>query len=78
MKTVLNKTGNWFLVGAGFLLCLLGFRMAQYFYEFPVLPGLLTITVWRDAVAFSLIAVAGAALTVWGALRLTGRSRKSS
>ena len=77
MNTLMKTLHSWFLVVAGGLLCLLGIRMANYFYEFPAIPGFLTVSFWRDTAAFALIAVVGAALMVWGIVRLSRRLRKS-
>jgi hypothetical protein len=71
MNTHARTLGTWLLVVGGCLLCVLAMPMARFCYEFPAIPVFLTVTFWRDAAAFALIAVAGAALTVWGIVRLS-------
>jgi prepilin signal peptidase PulO-like enzyme (type II secretory pathway) len=77
MNTHMKTLGSWLLVVGGCLLCVLAIPMARFFYEFPAIPVFLTVTFWRDAVAFALIAVAGAALMGWGSARLIRRYGKN-
>lgn len=69
MKTHGRSFRGWFLGGVGCLLGLLGLRMAKHFFEFPAIPGLLTVTFWPDTLAFAILAATGAALAVWGLAR---------
>jgi len=77
VNTSRKTLGSWILVVAGSLLFILGLRVAHFFYEFPAIPVFMTVTFWRDAVAFALIATGGAGLAVWGVVRLVRHSHKS-
>ena len=54
----------------GCLLIIFGIWMALFFYEFPAISSLFTVTFWRDTIAFSLVSVAGLSLLVTGIVRL--------
>ena len=77
MNVLMKAVGYCLLIVVGCLLCLLGIRLAGLFYEFPAIPGFLTVTFWRDTAAFALIAVGGAAVMVWGVVLLARRLRES-
>jgi len=58
------------MVISGCFLSIIGLRLAHFFYEFPAIPSVLSVTFWRDTIAFSLVAVVGFTLMVIGIVRL--------
>ena len=77
MNTNMKTIVSCLLVIAGCLLCVFGLQIAHFFYKFPAIPGILTVTFWRDTIVFGVIATGGAALTVAGILRLIRSARRS-
>ena len=72
MKTIISI----FLVLSGCFLVIFGLSLARFFYEFPVIPGILSVTFWGDAIAFAVVAVLGCALLISGIVRLTNSLKK--
>ena len=48
----------------GAILFLSGGFLAFHFYSFPVLP-VMTITIWRDVIIFSILSLIGAAILIF-------------
>ena len=63
------------LVLVGCCFCIFGIQLAHYFYEFPILPNILTVTFWKDTIAFIIIAIVGIAMMVIGIVRLINHIR---
>lgn len=73
----MKMTVSLLMVIVGCLLCVFGLQLMHFFYEFPVIPNILTVTFWRDAVACAVIAVAGFTMMVIGIVRLVHSVRRS-
>lgn len=72
----MKSTVSVIMLIAGCLLVILGLWLASFFYEFPAIPGILSVTFWRDTGAFLLVAAAGMVLLVLGIVRLTKSLRR--
>jgi hypothetical protein len=72
MKTIVSVV----MVISGCLLIYFGILLGQFFYEFPAIPGIMSVTFWGDTVAFALVAVVGLALLVIGIVRLVNSARR--
>ena len=60
-----------FLVIVGFLLSAVAFKMALFFYAFPAIPGILSVTFLRDVIIFSVIGLLGTILSAFGIMDMS-------
>ena len=72
MKTIIAII----MVISGCLLVIVGIQLAHFFYEFPAIPGMLSVTFLGDTVAFVFVGVGGLALLTIGIVRLVNTLRR--
>ena len=64
------------MVISGCLLVIVSIQLAHFFYEFPAIPGVLSVTFMGDTVAFVFVGVVGLALLAIGIVRLVKTFRR--
>jgi hypothetical protein len=74
MKTIIAVI----MVISGCLLVIIGVQLAHFFYEFPAIPGVLSVTFMGDTIAFVFVGVVGLALSAIGILRLVNNFRRKA
>jgi hypothetical protein len=74
MKTIIALI----MVISGCLLVIIGIQLAHYFYEFPAIPGVLSVTFMGDTIAFVFVGVVGLALLSIGIVRLVKTFRRKA
>jgi hypothetical protein len=64
------------LIIAGLCIAVFGMIMADWFFNFTVIPGFLEVTFLRDVIIFSVIAFLGAGLSVFGVVRIIRMNKR--